>query len=433
MMRAHEIAGRIGLAIAAGVMLVATAAHADTLWIEAEDNDDQAPTVATRTITTPMRIIDRADASGGSSIEVENGLDSKTSVPAVGRACYTFNIDTAGTYKVWGRVIARTVEDDSFWARMDNGSWIKWNEIAPGDSWHWDFVHDDVAGTPITFSLTAAQHTFCVAYREDDTRLDVLVITSDSGFDPRNAITGAPATPEVVGIIGGGLAARVEWMTILGATSYIIERRTSFDPEAPWVLQASTTGHTFTQSGLTETESYCYRVSAVGANGTSLPTSNFPCRTAFSGQFAFTFGEDVSLTSPMQFMGTDFGLGFGVAAGNNSLNSPPSSGYARFDFKLAASGTFKAHAQVTAPNPDSDSFWVRVDGGTWIKWNNIVPGPSCNYANVRNSDAGGASMNYTLGPGSHKIEFAYREEGAKISKIELNTSPETFDFGPCFD
>jgi hypothetical protein len=433
---AHRIAGRIGIAIAAWLTLVATAAHADTLWIEAEDNDEQGgPTAAVRTITSPMQIVDRADASGGSSIQVENGLDSKTSVPATGRACYTFSIETAGTYKVWGRVIARTVDDDSFWVRMDNGSWIKWNEIALGADWHWDFVHDDVANTtPITFSLTAASHTLCVAYREDDTRLDVLVVTSDTSFDPRSAVTGAPAAPLVVNLSQGNLTNRVEWMTSLGATSYTVERRVSFDLEAPWLQQATgITGHTFTQDGLTDNELYCYRVIATGPGGTSAPSDNPPCANAFTGEFAFAFSEDLSLTAPLQLTMTDFGLGFGVSPGHNSLNAAPSSGYARFDFKLAVAGMFKAHAQVTAPNPDSDSFWVRVDGGAWIKWNNIVPGPTCGYANVRNSDAGGASMNYSLGVGSHNIEFAYREEGAKISKVLVTNGTETFDVGPCFD
>ena len=94
----------------------------------------------------------------------------------------------------------------------------------------------------------------------------------------------------------------------------------------------------------------------------------------------------------------------------------------------------KAHAQAVAPNPDSDSFWVRVDGSAWVKWNNITPdGSNCGYDNVHNSDAGGASMNYNLSAGSHNIEFAYREEGAIISKIYLSTSTETEGVGLCFD
>lgn len=432
--RAHRIAMTT---IAAALALAAGTARADTLWFEAEDSDElEAPSPAVRTITSPMRIVDRADASGGSSIEVQNGLDSKTSAPTLGRACYTFTVESAGTYKVWGRVIARTDADDSFWVRMDGGSWIKWNEIALGENWHWDFVHNDTTPTQATtFSLSAAAHTLCVAYREDDTRLDVLVVTSDNAFDPRATITGAPQAPLSVGIATGVLTNRVEWMTVLGATSYTVERRDGFDIEAAWVVQASgITGHTFTQSGLTEFDHHCYRVIATGPTGTSIASDNPPCRSARNASSAFTFSSDTSITSPLQWVTTPRGeTGFAVAPGNNSMTAAPASGWARFDFKLGSAVTMKAHAQVSAPNPDSDSFWVRVDGGAWIKWNNIVEGSNCDYDNVHNSDAGGASMNYSLGAGSHVIEFAYREEGAAISKIYLTTSTETEGVGLCFD
>jgi len=439
MKRVHWFVRSIGIpAVAASLTLAtATGARADHLVFEAEDSDElEAPSPAVRTITSPMRIVDRADASGGSSIEVQNGLDSKTSAPTLGRACYKFAIDTAGTYRVWGRVIARTDEDDSFWVRMDSGAWIKWNEVALGENWHWDFVHNDVTPTqPSTFSLTTGDHTLCVAYREDDTRLDVLVVTSDAAFDPRAAITGPPQSTEVVSIASGLLALRVEWMTVQGATSYTVERRVGFNPESPWIPQAALTGHTFTQSGLTEFETYCYRIIANGPTGSSPPTANFPCRSARTGVGAFSFADEVSLTSPMQF-GSSFprGTSFTVAPGNNSLGAAPATGWARFDFKVGSAVTMKAHAQVFAPNPDSDSFWVRMDGGTWVKWNNIVPDTTnCDYDNVHNSDAGGASVNYSLSAGSHFIEFAYREEGAAISKVYLSTSTATEGVGLCFD
>jgi hypothetical protein len=418
----------VALVLAAG----AGVARADTLWFEAEDNDELSPSFVTRTITSPMRIVDRTDASGGSSIEVQNGLDSKTSVPTLGRSCYSFEVTGAGSYKVWGRVIARTDEDDSFWVRMDSGSWIKWNEVALGENWHWDFVHDDVNNTqPITFSLSAGAHTLCVAYREDDTRLDVLVVTDDTAFDPRTGITGAPQPAQVVTMAEGGLAWRVEWMTVLGATSYAVERQ---QDGGGWIQQTTgLTGHTFTQSGLTDSSTYCYRVIATGPTGSSAPSEG-PCRFTSTGASAFTFASNVSLTSPLQFVTTPAGhTGFAVAPGNNSLSAAPSTGWARFDFKLGGTVTMKAHAQVSAPNPDSDSFWVRMDGGTWIKWNNLIEHDPCDYDNVHNSDAGGASVNFNLGPGSHFIEFAYREEGTAISKIYLTTSTETEGVGLCFD
>src|SRR5688572_2741353 len=110
-------------------------------------------------------------------------------------------------------------------------------------------------------------------------------------------------------------------MTVQGATTYTIERRVGFDPEAPWQVQAATTGHTFTQSGLTDLETYCYRIIATGPTGSSPPTQNFPCRSARTAVGAFSFATDVSLTSPMQFLNTpERGPGFGVV-GHNSLSA----------------------------------------------------------------------------------------------------------------
>jgi hypothetical protein len=39
-------------------------------------------------------------------------------------------------------VIAPDTAHDSFWVKMDGESWIKWNGIPLGTSWHPAYVHD---------------------------------------------------------------------------------------------------------------------------------------------------------------------------------------------------------------------------------------------------------------------------------------------------
>jgi hypothetical protein len=83
---------------------------------------------------------------------------------------------------------------------------------------------------------------------------------------------------------------------------------------------------------------------------------------------------------------------------------------------------------VYAPSTSADSFWVRMDDGAWIKWNNIPSG----CADVRNSDLSGSPVNFSLGAGSHRLEFAYREDGARLTNIvnlvtSLNTVPQCDD------
>jgi hypothetical protein len=414
------------LAAAALLMASAAPARADTLWIEAEDVGILGFQAS---MTSPLRMVERADASNGSSMEVVNGLDSKTTVPATGQACYTFDILAAGTYKVWGRVIARTVNDDSFWVRMDAGSWIQWNEIAPGESWHWDFVHNDVTPTtPITFSLSAAQHTLCFAYREDDTRLDAFVVTSDTSYNPNGAISGAPAPTPEVRTLGGSGAILIGWRVSLGATSYTLERRLDTEGSSFSVRATGLTGGRFHDTGLSQ--NYCYRVRSVGSGGTSAPSSE-SCGFLITNFIDVEESNNLTLTPPMQIdpEGGDHIL---VAPGNNSLSSAPSTGYARWDFKTGSTFTLKFWGKIVAPSPDNDSFWVRMDHGTWIKWNNLVPGPGCEWDDLHNSDAGGALVNFTIGAGVHALEIAYREEGTELDRLLITNDLSTTEPG-CFD
>jgi hypothetical protein len=71
---------------------------------------------------------------------------------------------------------------------MDGGRWIRWNEIRPGDRWHWDQVHDaDAENTPVQFDLAAGEHQLTVAYREQHAKLDRLLVTSSPTYRPRGA------------------------------------------------------------------------------------------------------------------------------------------------------------------------------------------------------------------------------------------------------
>jgi hypothetical protein len=145
------------------------------IWVEAES----------AIVTAPMQVLSDANASGGRYVTVAAGNNSKTGPPGSGHATVEFGVPSAGTYKVWARVIAPSVEDDSFWIRMDGGSWIKWNEVSPGSSWHWDEVHNSDAGDAVVrFNLAAGSHALTIAYREDGARLDRLLITNDITFIP---------------------------------------------------------------------------------------------------------------------------------------------------------------------------------------------------------------------------------------------------------
>ncbi len=121
---------------------------------------------------------------------------------------FTFNVSKAGGYKVWGRVNAPTFNDDSFWVRMNDGEWARWNGIrSSSDTWHWKDVHDDVDGSleGIQYYLTTGTHTLTITHRENGAGLDMIYITN-SGLTPADlgeASTNCPPIPNNIGGLKG--------------------------------------------------------------------------------------------------------------------------------------------------------------------------------------------------------------------------------------
>lgn len=133
------------------------------IWLEAE----AAPVGSTWDVLTD------ANASNGSYVTVKTGNVSSGAAPdANGQLSFTFNAESAGTYTLWARVICPSFDDDSFWVKMDDGSFVMWNGLATSTSWTWK--------SQGTFNLTAGTHTLKIGYREDGAKLDKILITNSS-------------------------------------------------------------------------------------------------------------------------------------------------------------------------------------------------------------------------------------------------------------
>jgi Viral BACON domain len=104
-----------------------------------------------------------------------------------------------------------------------------------------------------------------------------------------------------------------------------------------------------------------------------------------------------------------------IQSGNNSTGSAPtnSAGFANYSFSVSQSGTYSVFARVLTPTANDDSWWVRMDGGAWVTWNNIAA-TSWTWAQFPNT--------FSLSAGSHTLTFAYREDGAQLDKINITTS-----------
>lgn len=129
-------------------------------------------------LTAPFTVRSDASASGGRAIEVASGMQSTRSVPSTGRARHSFRVMRSGTYAIWGRVRAPNTGSDSFWVRVNDGTWVKWNGIPTGSGYRWSRVHDsDANARPTTYALSAGEHAVEFAYREGGTRLDRVALT----------------------------------------------------------------------------------------------------------------------------------------------------------------------------------------------------------------------------------------------------------------
>ena len=103
------------------------------------------------------------------------------------------------------------------------------------------------------------------------------------------------------------------------------------------------------------------------------------------------------------------------ALGNYDLNNLPAdrpANHVTFAFDRAEAGSYSLFARISAPNADSDSYWVRVNGGEWYKWSGgILVDNTFHWNKMR--------VSINLLAGANRIDFAWREGAAKLDKLHL--------------
>ena len=99
--------------------------------------------------------------------------------------------------------------------------------------------------------------------------------------------------------------------------------------------------------------------------------------------------------------------------GTRSMDDPPANVPAnrvRFSAFNMAAGNYKFYARVRAPDGNSDSFWIRVNGGPWMKWASGVGTSVFAWKLVMGTS-------YPLDAGYNYIDFAYREPNTELDKL----------------
>jgi hypothetical protein len=161
---------------------ITVSAHVE-IQLEAEQGD----------LTAPMAQATDTNASGGSYVWVPNSKgDVSVPVDAGGQALYSFNVPVSGNYLVWGRVISNGTSHNSLFISMDYAYDLTWHTaLGPKDTWMWDQVADSSASAPAVFYLDAGMHTLLIKQREDGTKLDAIMITTQPQWIPETVYADA--------------------------------------------------------------------------------------------------------------------------------------------------------------------------------------------------------------------------------------------------
>jgi hypothetical protein len=154
--------------------------------------------------------------------------------------------------------------------------------------------------------------------------------------------------------------------------------------------------------------------------------------TVTAPAFAYVWREAESansITAPLQNLADTLASGgryITVAPNNNSQAAPPAGGRMTFNFSVPTAGMYKVWGRVQAPTNGDDSFWVIMDGGTPVNWNNIPIGAAWHWDDVHNGAAtGNPLVTFNLTAGNHTLVIPYREDGTKLDKI-LITNDSAF-------
>jgi len=153
--------------------------------------------------------------------------------------------------------------------------------------------------------------------------------------------------------------------------------------------------------------------------GTEPPTADEIRREAESAD---------TMSAPLQIWSdrTDASGGHYIAVEppNSSGENPPTEGVATYDFTVQG-GTYKILGRVIAPTGTDDSFWFNIPTATtqtsnhpsgWIWWD-IAEGTSWHWDEVNSDNDGDATVQFTMGAGTHTLYVAYREDGALLDRL----------------
>ncbi|HEX6847327.1 MAG TPA: hypothetical protein VF144_10125, partial [Chitinophagaceae bacterium] len=135
------------------------------IWLETECG----------TVGSNWNVLQDPLASKGAYVQIKPGITNSTgSAPAntaANQVVIPFNVEVAGRYNFLGRAIGPSPTEDSYWVKVDNGTFVSANGLT-STNWQW--------GRMTIADLAPGPHTFTITYREVGARLDKILITTSN-------------------------------------------------------------------------------------------------------------------------------------------------------------------------------------------------------------------------------------------------------------
>ncbi|SDM49843.1 Por secretion system C-terminal sorting domain-containing protein [Catalinimonas alkaloidigena] len=122
-------------------------------------------------------------ASNGSIMTRQGSALYTPSDQVADRLRFQFILDQAGQYYLFGRIRAMTTNRNSFWVRINGGEWMLWEQSPTGTGYTW-YPKDGGA-----FALAAGVNTLDIGYREPNTNLDKLYLSTQSSAPSGYGVT----------------------------------------------------------------------------------------------------------------------------------------------------------------------------------------------------------------------------------------------------
>jgi hypothetical protein len=141
-------------------------------------------------VGVPMTIAADSNTSGGAFVYVYE--PPGTNYGSKAGVAVSFTTTDTTNYALWTRVWFPNGGGNSFMANIDGGTNVTLSD-GVYSNWHWLKV-------PYIYLVGGGSHWLTVSNREDDSRLDCLLLISDTNFVPTNAVSAVPADSDGDGI-----------------------------------------------------------------------------------------------------------------------------------------------------------------------------------------------------------------------------------------